>query len=316
MIEKNRRNNPAPSINPALQAELTQIGGTVPPSGGHFAAQPVYRLAFGQQEQHFSRGRWRVRFPDDEIDELYVQERFYVTPELYSRIAVWMKERDADRQARFFNGDFGVLGEMEPISNYIRAHASTLEYHQLPSVTDTRDNLTMDVESIAATSVPPTWMYVADIADVIEIGKNCWFIMRWISSNAHGGRDMWERFRWTENAYIPELNCVVPIVDDLGAFSENGFWIPRIQIAEFFRDNNGACDPRNFRYLEPTRRNTVEPVIEELFEQAALTRQMRNKDFRAAQHNEELIEKRDRAEAVQRAKVFEILEVDQPQQNL
>ncbi len=80
-------NNAAPEINPRLQETLKRLGGTIPPGNNSFAGMPVYRLAWGQEERHFSRGKMRLRFPDEAVEPMSVRERFFVAPEVFHEAA-------------------------------------------------------------------------------------------------------------------------------------------------------------------------------------------------------------------------------------
>ena len=303
------RKENAPQINPEIQKQLTAIGGIVPPEGGHYAGQPVYRLAWGQTEQHFSRGRMRVRFPDEDEEEIIVQERFFVAPEVFQRVAVWQEKREKNRVEKFLTCDYSMFTEFEPVSSYLKQTESSLDYMQIADAVGTREEVEGDFLGIAKTVAPKDWLYLCDVKEVTEIGKKCWFIMRWISSKAHGGRAAWEKLRYTTDAYVPELNAVVPLVDDLGEFPENGFYIPRFEIADYQKDEFGSYDAENFNYAEPTRANAVEPVIQELYEMAQLTRQQKNREFRAKQNEEEMVKRRDRAARENLEKVSGLLDL-------
>lgn len=307
-IPRNRR---APEINPRLQETLTRIGGTVPEGGGPYAGMPVYRLAFGQEETHFSRGRMRLRFPDEDIEPVLVQERFFVAPEVFVRAAAWQTEREKKRLERFLNCDYTIFGENQPLSGYLREFESSLDYMQLEDKVGSREEVSSDVLGIAGSAAPPDWIYLCDVKEIIEIGKNCWFVMRWIPASSHGGRKSWNDMRYTADAFVPELNATVPLIDDLGEFPEYGFWIPRLEIAEYARDDFGNYYASNYRYTEPTEANCIDPVIEMLYERAKLTNQDKNAAWRAKQTEEHLFERRDAAIAATNERARELLGVDE-----
>lgn len=309
-IKETPSNRRAPVINPRIQEQLTRIGGTVPEGGGDYAGQPVYRLAFGQEEKHFSRGKMRIRFIDDDVEPVFVQERFFVSPEVFARAAEWQTAREKERFDRFLNCDYSIFAENKPISSYLKQNESSLDYMQLADACGSREEVSGNFAGIAASAAPADWIYLCDVKEIVEIGKNCWFVMRWIPASSHGGKKQWNEMRYTRDAYVPELNTVVPLVDDLGAFPENGFWIPRLQIAEFPEDENGNLHPTNYEYTEPTEANCVLPVIEMLYERARLTNQDKDRAWRAKRSEEQLYERQQSAIAAQERAAEEFFGVE------
>ncbi len=260
-----RGNHPAPAINPRIQETLTKIGGLVPEIGGPYAGMPVYRLAWGQHEKHFEQGKFRIRFVDDDQEPIIVQERFFVAPDVFTRCSEWLLNREQDLRNRFLNFDFNVFAETALLSSYLREKESSLNYMELTEARGTREELEMDYLGIASSSAPADWIYLTDVKEVIEIGKPFWYVMKWISAQKHGGREHWEKSRYAHNAYVPELNDVLPIVDQKGPFPEYGFWIPRLEIADYpivF----GKPTIHGATTTEPTEENCIEPILEMEFE--------------------------------------------------
>jgi hypothetical protein len=310
-----RGNQSAPSVNPRIQEALTKIGGFVPSIGGKYAGMPVYRLAWGQSEKHFDQGRERIRFIDLKTLPIITQERFFVAPEVYTRVAEWLEAKQRMLRDRFLSFDFNVFAHNIPLSSYLKENEAFWDYQQLPDAVGTRQEIEMDYLGLASHSSPENWMFLADVKDVEIIGKPFWYVMKWISAEKHGGRESWEKTRYAMNAYVPELNDVLPIVDRFGAFPEYGFWIPFIEVADYVQPD-GSISYEKARTAEPTEENCINPVLEREYEmrQVNLSKlgiEQRNRDL-----EEELLQDQIRIEDSFEDKLYEKFEVKKPNKEI
>jgi hypothetical protein len=306
-----RGNQPAPSINPRIQEALTKIGGFVPSIGGKYAGMPVYRLAWGQSETHFDQGKERIRFIDRNALPIITQERFYVASEVYSRVAQWLEVKQRMLRDRFLQFEFNIFAHNIPLSQYLKETESSLDYQQLPDAVGTRQEIEMDYLGLASYAAPEGWMFLADVKDVEIIGKPFWYVMKWISAEKHGGRDAWERTRYAHDAYIPELNARLPIIDRWGAFPEYGFWIPFIEVADYVQPD-GSISYEKARTAEPTEENCINPVLEREFEMAQVNLSKLGIEQRKRDSEGELLQDQIKAEDAFEDKLYKKFEVKRP----
>jgi hypothetical protein len=242
-------NNTLP-VDEKLQGELTRVGGVVP--DGAYAGQPIYKLAFGQTETEYLGGKQRIRFRDARIPRLAKVSRFFVSPEIATKVSDFYRDNP-------LVNEYGVFVERPTLREFIAKEpsfqSSTLETVTIPE----RDyRRFMHVPQFEA---PATWLFLSEIEELISIGRECWYVMRWMAAEDYEKRASWDKNRFAYGVMVPEVGAEVPVLDFNGPYPEHGVYVPFSEIAEYEDESY-----RNYKFLQPDFSNTVQPVIETIEE--------------------------------------------------
>lgn len=247
--------NNKPAVDTALQSELTRVGGVVPT--GAYAGQPKFKLVFGQTETEFLGGKQRMRFRDARIPRLVRVARYFCSAAVAARLADYAKDKP-------IINEFGVFDETrESLAKRMESEPS-FEYMKLDTITlpEKEYRKQKHLPTIAA---PSNWLFISEIEELISIGRECWYVMRWMAPEDYESRESWERNRFAYDVYIPDVGQEVAVVDFNGPYPENGVYVPFTEIAEYLGD-----DYRNYKYLKPSFSTAVQPVID-IVEEGKLT---------------------------------------------
>lgn len=241
--------NHDPPVDEALQAELTRVGGTVPAGG--YAGQPIYKLVFGQQHKEFIGGKKRLFFRDSRIPKRFKVTRFFVSNALLPKLSEWAQQNPKV-------DDFGVVNiDRTPLSTRIHEEFSG-DYQQLETLTiPERDYRRM--KHAPEISAPAGWVFVSEIEEVIDIGRQCWYVLRWLAAPDVESRASWDRNRFEFEHYLPEVGGNVPVLDFNGAYPEDGVYTAYTEIADYV-----GKDYREYKYLKPSFSTVVQPVLDDI----------------------------------------------------
>lgn len=242
---------------PEIQKELTRAGGLV--SNGAYAGQPRYKLAWGQTETEFLGGKHRIRFRDTRIPRLVRISRFFVSPNLTAKLSEWSKQNPVIDEMGCFVKGRRALKEL-------LAEESSFEYQKLETLTmpEKEYRLMMHVPQIAAS---PNWLFVSEVEEVVSIGRQCWYVLRHLAAADYEKRESWNRNRFVYDCFLPEIGANVDVVDFNGPYPEHGVYTAYMEIAKYEGENY-----KDYKYLEPTFSNCVQPVLDEV-ETGALTQE-------------------------------------------
>src|SRR5690242_11139242 len=93
-------------------------------------------------------------------------------------------------------------------------------------------------------SAPADWLFISEIEEVISIGRQCWYVLRWIPATDVETRASWDRNRFEFDVFVPEVG-MVPVLDFNGPYPEDGVYTAYLEIAEYEGD---VADYRKYKY--------------------------------------------------------------------
>lgn len=265
--------NNAPPVNDSLQSELTRVGGVVP--SGLYAGKPRYRLRFGQTETEFLGGKQRMRFRDARIPRLVKVSRYFVSGPVAARLSEYAKDNP-------IINEFGVFDTTRKSLRERIKEEPSFEYTALETLTIPEKDY-RKFAHLPTVAAPANWLFLSEIEDLISIGRECWYVMRWMAPADYETRESWEKNRFAYDTYLPDIGREVAVLDYNGPYPENGVYVPFTEIAEYLSE-----DYRDYKYLEPNHSNTVQPVIEAV-EEGKLT-----KEEKAAREYKDFVETAER----------------------
>lgn len=250
--ESTWKNSPAPVDVSDLQRELTKIGGRVPVGYGEISGQPILRIVWGQSETMFLGGAERLRFDDQAIPAIIRQKHFIVTDDCFERCIAWVNGCEQKKRDAFMRCDWHGATRLYRIHTYLRQKETTLNWKLLEGDRSYED---------LARLVPVGWKYLADIPDVVEIGMQAFFVVQWIPPSLLGSeRD------WSDSRYGWELSLETgrrEYQDITGPYPKHGAYENVVHfVAEKTRLRVSVDEIDYYRYITPTRTNTIEPIIE------------------------------------------------------
>jgi hypothetical protein len=265
-------NHAAPSINPELQTALTEIGGIIPGKYGEFAGRPIFEIKWGQSELMHQSGQMRIRFGDGRIPLQFKKRAFGLPQELAARASVWLQQKEEENRAAYMRADFANASKIHTLTEFLTENASSLDFITFAPETDHKR---------AASLLPEKYFYVEDIPEMLEIGKQCFFVCQWLPPEFFGSRSDWDGLRY-DIEFHPELGREI-FMDCLGPFPADGFYENvAVQISK-------PGEYSDFEYIEPTFQNTVEPVLELLRERDSRSNQENDKLFKSKQRLSRLL---------------------------
>lgn len=208
------RNIPSPVDVSSFQAQLTAIGGLVPPGYGSASGQPMFKILWAQEARHWENGAERLIWDERNLDLKFELNHYAVDPDVYARAMRWLERQNEKAREMFMRLSFREAYKIPNFTEYLKGHESTLNYRTInPEITDPH---------AIAVNIPPAWRYLRGWSTIHEIGQQCYYVVQWVPPETFGEEKEWNALRF-DNMFFPEVDDVA-MVDLLGPWPREGKW--------------------------------------------------------------------------------------------
>jgi hypothetical protein len=257
-----------------IQAQLTLLGGTIPPGCGPFSGEPVFKLFWGPDVLIWRNGKMRKRFT---LRQRRRRRHYACTNEMFAQLSAQIERQQEQSRSAYMNLDLAKAFEVPDLDTFIKNNFTEhLDYKVFDP----------DCPFEGLLTYPQFPRYFRDLDYLEQIGSPYYVVLRWMPSPALrrtvcpqfptmiDERKAWEGMRFTRG-YYPELGEPIEL-DALGPYPEWGCYEHVFLILE--DENNPEIT------VVPSEENTISKLQDYLqMRDAVRAKYAESKEHRTAQ---------------------------------
>lgn len=267
-IKDKWRNYPAPPVPSSLLKMIADVGGRIPLGCGEFSERPMFELVWGMDAREWKNGKNRIRF----LARQRANKQFFgLRRDFYAQMLEWIQAEEARLFQAYQSLNLPVAYSAPELSTFIQGKGiNGVDYIRIDS--------SKSFDDINAELALRDFVFVADVAEIEQIGKPYWYLLGYMPS-PQISKDVcpfmttmldteseWNGARYGVGFY-PETR-ETRTLDLLGEYPKNGGYFREFLV---LRDDNHPD-----RYIAPTEENIIAPIREYIRQREEVTQRWHN----------------------------------------